>query len=168
MAGKNPTNQAAKAAHALRRERALELRVAGLSFAQIGRELGVSGDTASRYTREALANVAKRTDDNAGHLQALELERLDKLQRSAERVLAKRHLRINSGMVVRNADPATGQLVEIEDDGPTLAAIDRLLHIAERRAKLLGLDAPQQVEQSGITEVVVHYADSNEGRPHSR
>jgi len=38
----------------------------------------------------------------------------------------------------------------------------------DKLCRLFGLDAPTRVEQSGITEVVVHYADSNEDRPHSR
>ena len=40
---------------------------------------------------------------------------------------------------------------ELLDDGPVLQAVDRLLKIADRRAKLLGLDAPKRVEVSDGT-----------------
>jgi len=39
------------------------------------------------------------------------------------------------------------------DDAPVLAANDRLLRIQERRAKLLGIEAPQQI----ITDATVRY-----------
>ena len=141
--------------------RALDLRVAGLSLAQIGRELGVDESTACRYVKDALAGLAKRTESNAEHLRELELERLDKLQRAAERVLAKNHLFVNAGRIVEDIDDKTGLPYKLIDDGPVLAAIDRLVRIAESRRKLMGIDAPAKVEQSGEVRVIVEYEDAD-------
>jgi hypothetical protein len=48
---------------------------------------------------------------------------------------------VSHGKVVE--DPAGGPL---EDSAPRLAAIDRLLRVEERIAKLMGLDAPTRSE----------------------
>ena len=159
MARDNQASKTQKAQRTERMARALDLRVAGLSLAQIGRELGVDESTACRYVKDALAALAKRNDDNAETLRALELERLDKLQRAAERVLAKNHVYVNSGKVVFDG---TTKLI---DDGPVLAAIDRLVRIAESRRKLMGIDAPAKVEQSGEVRVVVEYVESDAPPP---
>jgi len=59
------------------------------------------------------------------------------------------HFKTNGGEIVR--DPETGEA--LVDDAPVLAANDRLLRIQERRAKLLGIEAPQQI----ITDATVRY-----------
>jgi hypothetical protein len=46
-------------------------------------------------------------------------------------------------------DALTSAQVALEDDAPVLAAVDRLLRIQERRAKLLGLDAPVRADVGG-------------------
>lgn len=159
MPRKNTKNQTTKAQAEVRRQRCLELRVAGLSCAQIGREVGIDESTAARHVREALAQLATMKLEDAEHLRELELERLDKLQRAAERVLAKSHVYVNAGKIVFDGD------VKLIDDGPVLAAIDRLVRIAESRRKLMGIDAPAKVEQSGEVRVVVEYADADDSSP---
>jgi DNA-binding CsgD family transcriptional regulator len=143
MARRNTKNQTTKAQAEVRRQRCLELRVAGLSCAQIGREVGIDESTAARHVREALAELATMKLDEA------------------ERILARHHVKVSGGNVVRDLDPATGQLVVIEDDGPAMTAIGRLQSLYESRRKLLGLDAPAKVEQSGEVKVVVEYADAD-------
>src|SRR5690606_8671122 len=51
-------------------------------------------------------------------------------------------------------DENTGEEVPLLDDGPILAAADRLLKISERRSKMLGLDKPVQAEVSHKAESV--------------
>jgi len=121
------------------RQKCLDLRVAGMSCQQIADQLGIARITAARHVAKALDDLSKQTQDNAERLRRLELERLDKLQRAAERVLARNHVYVSSGKVVVD-DGA-----KLTDDGPVLQAIDRLLRIGERRAKLLGLDAPTKI-----------------------
>ena len=48
---------------------------------------------------------------------------------------------VQNGRVVRDADGRT-----IDDPMPRLAAIDRIVRVMERRARLLGLDAPAKTD----------------------
>jgi transposase len=133
---------------------AARLRARGLTYRRIAAELGVDVATAHRAVKRALeATVA----EPAAEVRQLELERLDtELERLAEleervrEVLEAKHVTVQHGAVVQ----LDGQ--PLPDDGPVLAAADRLLKIedarrrkGERRARLLGLDAPQKVETSG-------------------
>ncbi|MBD3550877.1 hypothetical protein [Streptomyces sp. SP18CM02] len=81
-----------------------------------------------------------------------ELERLQELEEAARQVLTNRHILVNNGRVILHPD--TEQ--PMEDDGPVLQAIDRLVKIedarrrnGERRASLNGFNAPVQTEVSG-------------------
>lgn len=119
--------------------RAVELRRRHLNYRQIARELGMSTSTAYEAVQRGLADTIAETNDE---VRRQELERLDDLARASLRVLAAPHLVVSQGRVARHPD--TGEA--LVDSGPVLAAIDRLLKIQERRAKLLGLDAPSKVE----------------------
>ena len=101
-----------------RRAQALELRKRGMSYRQIGQELGVSRNTAHRYVTEELDELRAETRASAEQLRDLELERLDQY-------LARLQPKIEDG-----------------DE----KAIATALRVQERRAKLTGLDAPQRSE----------------------
>jgi hypothetical protein len=119
--------------------RAVELRRRHLNYRQIARELDLSTSNAYAAVQRGLADTIAETNDE---VRRQELERLDDLARASLRVLATQHVVVSQGRVAKHPD--TGAV--LIDDGPTLAAIDRLLKIQERRAKLLGLDAPAKVE----------------------
>lgn len=119
--------------------RAVELRRRHLNYRQIARELDLSTSTAYEAVQRGLADTVAETNDE---VRRQELERLDDLARASLRVLSKTHLVVSQGKVAKH--PETGEV--LVDDAPVLAAIDRLLKIQERRAKLLGLDAPAKVE----------------------
>ena len=55
---------------------------------------------------------------------------------------------VQKGRVVRHADGRP-----LEDSGPRLQAIDRILKVMERRARLLGLDAPAKSDVR-VTDVL--------------
>ena len=74
------------------------------------------------------------------------------MAREAWDVLQRNHVVVSQGRVVELDG------VPIPDDAPVLAAIDRLLKIQERRAKLLGLDAPTQSRVEVVTESAVDKA----------
>lgn len=101
---------------AVRRKTALALRVEGLTFAAIGAKLGVSLQAAHQQVRAELATVAAERKDLAEHQLAFELEQID--------------------LVIRGMAPKVAK-------GDAKAGAT-LLRAMERRAKLLGLDAPDK------------------------
>jgi hypothetical protein len=119
-----PTNttNAARAARGLEHQRqALELRRAGLGYEAIGERLGLKKSQAHRLVTRALEEARAQVTANADELRAEELSRLDGM-------LQGLWPRARKGEV---------------------SAVDRVLKIAERRAKLLGLDAPEKRELFG-------------------
>ena len=123
------TNVGAAAKSSVRRIRttektlkALELRKQGLNYTQISKKLGCARSTACRYVLSELENLADKCREEAVHVRALELQRLDDLYTKAW---------------------------DLVDAGGSETAIDRCLRIMERRSKLLGLDAAEKVEHSG-------------------
>jgi hypothetical protein len=125
MSTKGQREQAAE-----RRLKAFELRKAGASFRQIGRELGVSEAQAHRDIMQALETLAKLTEPEVQHLRMIELQRLDEMQARLWPLIT--HTEIN---------PVTGMRVPKPDQ----FAIDRVIRIMERRARLSGIDAPLRV-----------------------
>lgn len=122
---------------------AARLRARHYTYEQIAADLGYANrGHAYKAVQRALNATVK---EPAGELRQLELERLDHLAQAAEAVLARRHVYISSGKIVRDEDSGES----LQDDAPTLQAIDRLLKIQQRRAALLGLDAPAKQEITG-------------------
>ena len=107
---------------AVRRAKSLELRVAGASYSQIAREQGVSKDTAWSDVQAELTDLREITKKLAEELRELELRRLD-----AWTVLATKQARGSFGKA------------------GDVRAIFALAKLQERRAKLLGLDAPTKI-----------------------
>lgn len=117
---------------------AAQLRANGLTYQAIADQLDYSHrDLARRAVERALAATVREPTDE---LRQLELIRLDALWVEAVKVMTTEHITVNNGRVIE----VDG--VPLKDDGPTLSAIDRLLKIMERRAKLVGLDSPAKVE----------------------
>jgi hypothetical protein len=143
---------------ALRRAKALELRIAGKSPAEI-----VDADIGYRTAHHVVVDVgralAATVAEPAADVRAMELLRLDQaLQRLAEdeakvrAVRDREHVTVSHGRVIYVKDDA-GNDVPLIDDAPVLQANaqlmaieDRRRHIQDRRAKYLGLDAPAKVQ----------------------
>ncbi len=104
-----------------RQAKALELRRAGMDFREIARKLGISKSVAHRYVVAGMQSAREQITAGAETLRAEELSRLDALQESL-------WPRARKG---------------------ELPAVDRVLKIAERRQKLLGLEAPVRIEATG-------------------
>lgn len=110
-----------------RDHRAYEMRKAGMSFRQIARALTISESTAHAAVTRMHRKIGTRFAEDNVDVVRLELERLDSL--------------------MQNIWPMTmPHRVENEDGGqitlpPNFDAIDRVLKIMDRRAKLLGLDS---------------------------
>jgi len=101
------------------RQRAADMRMSGASYADIGRELGVSRHAALRLVKRETRWLAKYGRLTTEMAIDLENERLDAVWRAAFAIMV---------------DPATPPELQLK-------ACDRLLRISERRSKLLGLDA---------------------------
>ena len=103
---------------ALGRSTALKLRAEGLSYKQIGEKLGVSHQTAHNWVTSALEEIRTDTNESVVVVRQLESERLDRL---------------------------LTQCFEAAEKG-SLDALNAVLKIMERRAKLQGLDAPTKTQ----------------------
>lgn len=119
-----------------RDHQAVEMRRRGASYRQIATALGMRSPS-SAYDAVERALTSAQREANA-EVRQLEIDRLDDLRVRCWQVLGKQHLMVNQGRVMTH--PTTGEV--LTDDMPRLQAIDRLLKISERYAKLLGLDAP--------------------------
>ncbi|MGP3917668.1 hypothetical protein [Nonomuraea sp. 10N515B] len=117
---------------------ACRLRAQNLTYRQIAAELGVDVHTAYDAVQRGLRDTLQEPADE---VRRLELDRLDELAQKAREVMLATHYLVSQGRVVR----LTRGGAPLEDNGPALQAIDRLLRIQERRARLLGLDSPQRV-----------------------
>ena len=155
-------------------EKCVELATLGLSTRKIAELLGCSHTTAERHLHHALEVKIAEIGEKGDGLRARELAKCDEWERRASAVLTRKHLMFYQGepvslLLPADADAPDDQVVIVDvlnkdsgeyervkarrvgviDDGPTLNAIATLLRVAERRAKLLGLDQPSRTELSG-------------------
>lgn len=132
--------------NAQRDAEAARLRARGKSYQQIADTLGYSSRADARRGVQLI--LVETVAEPAAEVREMQLVQLDELTQAALDVLERRHITVSHGRVIYDDDGTV-----IEDDGPVLAAIDRLLRIQERRAKLLGLDAPSRHEVVTLSAV---------------
>lgn len=120
-----------------RRTRVLAMRIEGHGNHEIAAALGITEQLASKDYRAAMDAREADLGKTRAELLPLEVAKLDALERAAWKVLRTRHVLAQQGKIVCGTDGKP-----LEDDAPVLASVDRILKIAERRARLLGLDAP--------------------------
>lgn len=104
-----------------RQAKALELRRAGRSYAEIAAALGLSKGGCHKLVHQGLAESRAAIAGSADELRAEEASRLDAL------------------LTATWPDARRGNL----------QAVDRVLKVMERRARLLGLDAPVRTALQG-------------------
>lgn len=117
-------------------KQALELRLRGLSYDQIGTAIGMSKSRAHQLVKEAIDDIPKEA---ASEVLQMELATLSKLQEVYMAVALK-------GAEVQTDFHGTPCLV-LADTTKNAAMI--LMRVLERRAKYLGLDAPEKAELTG-------------------
>lgn len=120
MSAGNKTS-AATARKLERQVKALELRRMGKGYVEIAAALGIGKSQAHRLVQAGLADARAQVDADAGDLRAEEISRIDAML---------------AGLW---PDARKGNH----------GAVDRVLKIMERRAKLLGLDAPVKLAHGG-------------------
>lgn len=120
MAASNRTS-AAKARTLERQAKALELRRMGKGYAEIAAAVGIGKSQAHRLVQAGLQDARDQIAARADDLRAVELSRLD------------------------------GMLAGLWPDARkgNQGAVDRVLRIMERRARMLGLDAPTRHTLAG-------------------
>lgn len=119
MNRKESATSAKKCLALLHEEQCLELRIKGLPYREIGKKVGISHEGVSKALKRALEKHKKVCSEKVDEHIALELERLDQILRA---MLPK----------------ATNE------DKPDKRAAEIVLKAMERRADLLGLDAPKK------------------------
>lgn len=164
--GPNPYKRRNVAEHAEKAAIVFQLKLDGHSFRAIeaitaapdGPTGGVRipWSTARDLVRE---EAERRVDPKVDAWRALIVERLeasharlDNLEQAALQVLEREHVTVNNGRII-SLDGAP-----LPDDGPVLAAIDRLVKIEDARERnaaalrrVFGIDAPAKVEAT-VTE----------------
>ena len=130
-----------------RRKQIVELRSKDLTFQQIADEMGLGVATVWHHYQRALRDIpaealaehadvrAKRRDE--------QLQRIDMEREAVMEVLAARHVTVSNGKVMYEDDKP------ILDDGPVLAAVDRLIKLDDQEARVLGIYPDQKLTLSG-------------------
>lgn len=119
--------------------KALELRLAGKTYREIGEALDVCAFTASRYVSAAVAEVEDENADRAARLAARqERERNVQLAR-CDAMLSKLWARLEAHEPGRPGDVTSAQVA------------GQIIKVLDRQAKLLGLDAPTKVSPTDPT-----------------
>lgn len=137
-----PRSPAQKEDTQRQRAEVLRLRRTGMSFTAIGEQLGVTRQRAHQVYSSALAEIPAQ---EVHEYRVEQAARLDALLERANEVLAANAVMVQHGKVVMlDGSP-------VPDPTVILAAIKTILDVEQRRAKLLGLDAPtqQQLEVDG-------------------
>lgn len=167
--GRAPSGRFLRTAESIRRDNeAAALRAKGRTFQRIADELGYASRAKAKegYDR-ALAEIPA---EGARDAKRIDLERIDRLIAEAWDVLERKHVTVSQGHIVGRfagfaKHPDTGETFvnsdgesiplydELEDDAPVLAAIDRIEKLIGRRARILGYEAPKQVEVRTIDAI---------------
>jgi len=105
----------------------LELRMAGRTYRAIAAELNISKSGAYHAVMRALRRLNEKSAEATAEVRTLEVQRLDDL---LENLWPYRH---------------------------KPAYVDRILRVMERRARLLGLDAPTKSEVTGSDGGPIEY-----------
>lgn len=130
-----PKTQVVELTISERDQRAASLKLAGLTYDAIAQELDISLTTAYEAVERAMKAIPF---EDADSLRKIELAHLDKAQAKTLKILDARHVAISASGKVAYTD--SGE--EVLDDTVALKAVDSLVKVQTRRAKLLGLDAP--------------------------
>lgn len=108
------------------------------TLARIADEMGCS---VFRVQKLLNKYVPKLLDKDASQHRDIEIGKLDVLEERLWSMIDEEYYTVSQGRVVymESGDP-------VPDIEPVMKIIDRLLKVADRRAKLLGLDKPVRVE----------------------
>lgn len=116
------------------------------TFQQIADALGLSHRSNARaYVERGLRGISEQTEEAAAAARAVHRVRLEAALEVAFDVMAKDHVHVSQGRVMKD-DEGT----PLVDDGPKLAAADRIRSLSESLRKLDGLDAATKAEVTTV------------------
>lgn len=116
----------------------LDLRSQGLPLVDIAKVTGISVGRVSQIVTEMIASLPKADVET---YRKKELFQLDVMEERMLEIIKRRDVKVSaSGKIVFGEDGA------LPDDAQSMAAAQNLLKIQDRRAKLLGLDAPTRID----------------------
>jgi hypothetical protein len=126
---------------------AVRLKALGWSLDEICEhlELGVDTSRAAAAIKRGLANLHRFAVDEH---RAMELQSYDELEAECWRQLRMLHVLVDRGTIVHDEHGEA-----LHDDRFVLETVDRILKIKERRARILGLDAPTKAEVLNIDSI---------------
>lgn len=159
-----------RTAASIRRDhRAAELRGQGWSFQRIAAELGFA--SRGKAHEAVLRAFAEIPSEESAQAKALDLERIDRLIEKAWEIMLRDHVTVSQGHVVgkligwqrdddgeilRDGEGAPiGLYEDVLDDAPATAAIREIRALLERRAKIIGYDAPVRSRIEVVPEDVI-------------
>lgn len=139
---------------------ALDLRKKGYSLRAIGEQLDIGHVQVKRDIEAALAMAAEEVKQSAGHLLAIELERVDALlmeyweaweksKQPVEKTISEKRQGVET-----ETSKASIQRTGRTGDPRYLAGIQWCI---ERRAKFLGLDAPEKTDWTSGGQPIKFY-----------
>lgn len=129
---------------------ACKMYVAGKTYQQISDELGYGGfANARRGVQKILMENAREASDE---VRALLRARNEEIYVIAREIVFKDHLAHSHGKVIYDGD------ARVFDDGPKLAAMDRMTRALGEIAKLTGAYSPQKFENLSLEAVQAEIA----------
>ncbi len=142
---------------ALRRERVVELKAAGASFAKIGKELGCSDVTALNDYHAVLNTTIDRTDDCMDRYREQERIRLEHALLDLNRQMrVRRNRRLIRTVKVKAANGKPERITQVVTEPLAFdeyrRGLETRIKISQRLSALLGLDAPIKVTPKDISE----------------
>ena len=140
-----------------RRQQALDMRAKGYTFRRIAQELGYHDDAhAYNDCKEALDEYRKRMDTSVESVVAEADVRLRDALEKINEIIEKRHLVVSHGQVVHH-DNGDGEYVPLEDSGPVVAAIDRVIKLQQELLKVHGAypATKQEVDVNSVVQYVI-------------
>lgn len=142
---------------ALRRQQAFDLRIAHLTYREIGKALGVATAVAWKDVDAVITDLHATTRETAEKSRKLELESLDEIERTARIQSRDAHRAAYETFYQKKDD----EYVEVRvlskyiETRTCRVATQTIMDCKRRRAKLIGLDAPTKhlVEIANVTRI---------------
>ena len=149
---------------AQKRNQAMSLRLKGLTFREIGEQMGISKQHANEYVQQALAETLKERQELADEVRQLTKERLDALL-SAHWEKALAGSKESSELALKLID-RQAKLFGLDAPTKTVQASLELTELSEeeliQQARAMGVDLSDLMEQPDPQDILTIYPSEEE------